>query len=48
MGPAYQSKVILGRLVGPNKGGFGHLNSFKFEFRISEVESASQVEKVHP
>jgi hypothetical protein len=49
IGPAYRSHVTLvGRLVGPSKRGFGHLNHFKFEFRIREVESASPVEKVHP
>jgi hypothetical protein len=49
IGPAYRSVVTLvGRLVGPNKRGFGHLNSFKFEFRIREVESASKVEKLRP
>ena len=33
--------TIIGRLAGPSNVGFGHLNSFKFEFRIKKVEFAS-------
>ena len=31
--------VIIGRLVGPSRIGFGHLNGFKYEFRIRRIES---------
>jgi hypothetical protein len=49
IGPAYRSDVTIGgRLVGPRKSGFGHLGSFKFEFKIRNVESASPVEKIRP
>jgi hypothetical protein len=49
IGPAYRSDVtIVGRLVGPRKSGFGHLGSFKFEFRIRTVESASPVARALP
>ena len=49
IGPAYRSDLtIIGRLVGPKKPGFGHLNSFRFEFRIRKVELASPVVTLHP
>ena len=32
--------TLIGRLSEPNEIGFGHLNSFKFEFRIKKVESS--------
>src|SRR5262249_7930594 len=32
--------ILIGRLEGPSEIGYGHLNGFKFEFRIREVESA--------
>jgi hypothetical protein len=44
LGFVYKSDVtIVGRLAGPKRSGFGHLGSFKFEFRIRKVESASPV-----
>ena len=33
--------TLIGRLDGPSDIGFGHLNGFKFEFRIKKVEVAS-------
>ena len=33
--------TLIGRLSEPNEIGFGHLDSFKFEFRIKEVEATS-------
>jgi hypothetical protein len=33
--------VFIGRLVGP--GEYGHLNGFRYEFRIKAVESASAI-----
>ena len=33
--------TLVGRLDGPSDVGFGHLNGFKFEFRIKKVEAAS-------
>ena len=35
--------VFIGRLVGPN--GYGHLNGFRYEFRIKAVERASAIPK---
>ncbi|MDQ2975254.1 MAG: hypothetical protein M3R69_07570 [Acidobacteriota bacterium] len=36
--------VFIGRLVGP--GEFGHLGSFKYEFRIRSVERVSPIPRV--
>jgi len=33
--------TVIGRLEGPSEVGYGHLNTFKFEFKIMSVESAS-------
>ncbi len=33
--------TLIGRLEGPSEVGYGHLNSFKFEFKIRQVETAS-------
>ena len=30
--------ILIGRLVGPSHIGFGHLNGFKYEFRIRRIE----------
>lgn len=39
--PARVKAVFIGRLFGP--GEFGHLGSFKYEFRIKAVERASAI-----
>lgn len=45
-GYVYRANLtIVGRLVGPSTTGFGHLNGFKFEFRIRTVESAESPSK---
>lgn len=39
---SYKATLILvGRLVGPSRIGFGHLNGFKFEFRIRSARGPS-------
>jgi hypothetical protein len=40
--------IIIGRLIGPCETGFGHLNGFKFEFRIRKVEAASPMPRNIP
>jgi hypothetical protein len=40
--------TIIGRLIGPSEAGFGHLNGFKFEFRIRKVEAASPMPRNIP
>ena len=30
--------VLIGRLIGPSRIGFGHLNGFKYEFRIRSAK----------
>ena len=33
--------TLIGRLSNPSESGFGHLNTFKFEFGIKKIEAAS-------
>lgn len=35
--------VVVGRLEGPSKEGYGHLNGFKYQFVITAVESVEAV-----
>jgi len=38
----------VGRLIGPSRIGFGHLNGFKFEFRIRSAEGQSETTTTAP
>ena len=42
------SLILVGRLVGPSRLGFGHLNGFKFEFRIRSAEGQPETSTTAP
>jgi hypothetical protein len=46
--PRRAKVTVVGQFDGPNKEGYGHLNSFRFHFRVMAVEKAEAVPAAVP